>query len=87
MIQEPESTTWDPRYIYREPSTSLKIYVLYLFVVCIVASVKLVQVWRAASPFRLSRKAGRLSRLSPVARNVKHQPRTVDWVHISWLGN
>jgi hypothetical protein len=56
MLQE--STTWNPRYIYREPSTSLKIYVLFLFAVCIVACVKLFRVWRAAPPFRLSRKAG-----------------------------
>jgi len=36
----------------------MKFYLLFLFVVCILASVKLVRVWRAAPPFRLSRKAG-----------------------------
>jgi hypothetical protein len=56
MLQE--SPTWDLRYIDRPLSTSMKMYVLFLFVVCILASVKLVRVWRAAPPFRLSRKAG-----------------------------
>ena len=41
----------------REPSTAMKIYILFLFLVCIVTSVKLVRVWRAAPPLRLSRQA------------------------------
>jgi len=41
----------------RTPSTSMKIYVLFLFLACIVTSVKLVRIWRAAPPFRLSRQA------------------------------
>jgi hypothetical protein len=56
MLQE--SSTWDLRYISREPSNSMKYYVVFLFAVCILAGVKLVRVWRAAPPFRLSRNAG-----------------------------
>ena len=55
MLQE--SAAWDLRRITREPSTGMMIYVLFLFLVCIVTSVKLVRVWRAAPPFRLSRQA------------------------------
>lgn len=56
MFQEP--VTWDLRSLTRRPSTSMQIYILFLFLVCIVTSVKLVRVWRAAPPFRLSRQAG-----------------------------
>lgn len=42
----------------RGPSTSMKVYIVFLFVVCIVAMVKLIRVWRAAPPFRLSRQSG-----------------------------
>ena len=55
MLQE--SVTWDPQHIIIEPSTSSKVYMLFLFGVCVVAAVKLIRVWRAAPPFRLSRQA------------------------------
>ena len=55
MVQE--SATWDLRHMTRTPSTSMKIYMLFLFLACIVTSVKLVRIWRAAPPFRLSRQA------------------------------
>jgi hypothetical protein len=55
MIQE--STTWDLRHMTRTPSTIMEIYMLFLFLACIVTSVKLVRIWRAAPPFRLPRKA------------------------------
>jgi hypothetical protein len=38
-----------------EPSTALKIYILFLLVVCIVMSIKLVRIWRIAAPFRAQR--------------------------------
>jgi hypothetical protein len=56
MLQE--SGTWDLRYVDRGPSISMKIYVLFLLVVCIVTSVRLIRIWRAAPPFGLSRQAG-----------------------------
>ena len=58
MLQEAPQTTWDLQQIYREPSTSVKIYVLFLLVVCIVTSVELFRAWRVAPPFRLSRQVG-----------------------------
>jgi hypothetical protein len=59
MVQQ--STTWDLQHVLREPPNSMKTYALFVFVVCIVGSVKLVRVWRVAPPFRLSRQAGSLA--------------------------
>jgi hypothetical protein len=82
MLQE--STGWDPRYIYREPSTSLKIYVLFLFVVCIVASVKLVQVWRPAPPFRLSQKAGSAAYLHSLETSYTSLGQWIGFTFLGW---
>jgi hypothetical protein len=41
----------------RTPSTIMEIYMLFLFLACIVTSVKLVRIWRAVPPFRLRRQA------------------------------
>lgn len=79
-----ESTGWDPRYIYREPSASLKIYVLFLFVVCIVASAKLVQVWRAAPPFRLSRKAGSADYLQSLETSCTSLGQWIGFTFLGW---
>ena len=56
MVQE--SITWDLRHMTRTPSTIMEIYMLFLFLACIVTSVKLVRIWRAAPPFRPPRHAG-----------------------------
>jgi hypothetical protein len=52
-----ESVTIDLRTMIREPSTSLKIHTLVLLVACIVAGVRLFNMWRTAPPFKLSRQA------------------------------
>jgi len=62
--QRPEGTNasrighLDLRHMTREPSTSTKIHMLFLLIVCIVTTVKLIRVWRTAPPFRLSQRAG-----------------------------
>jgi len=56
MLQD--SVTWDVRAMIREPGPTLKVYILFLLVVWITASVKVVRVWLAAPPFRLSRQRG-----------------------------
>jgi hypothetical protein len=56
MLQE--STTWDLWHMTRGPSSSTKIHMLFLLVVCIVTTVKLIRVWRTALPFRFSPGAG-----------------------------
>jgi len=48
------STAWDPRYIDGQIPASTRAFMLYLLVVFIIASVKLVKVWLPAAPFRLS---------------------------------
>jgi hypothetical protein len=58
-----ETGTWDLRYINREPSISMKLYVFLLLFICIVTGVKLFRTWRAAPPFRLSRQASNPSYL------------------------
>lgn len=49
MLQE--STGWDPRAMHAEPSVGLKLYSLYLFVVCVVTVLKLLRIWWIAPPF------------------------------------
>ena len=81
MLQE--SATWDLRRMTREPSTGMMIYVLFLFLVCIVTSVKLVRVWRAAPPFRLSRQASSpayLALLETSSSSLKQ------WIGSTFLG-
>jgi hypothetical protein len=66
-----------------EPSNGLMIYILFLFLVCIVTSVKLVRVWRAAPPFRLSRQASSpayLELLETSSRSLKQ------WIGSTFLG-
>jgi hypothetical protein len=36
-----ETATWDLRYINREPSMSMKLYILFLLFCCIVTSVEI----------------------------------------------
>lgn len=55
MLQE--SSTWDLRRMTPGFSPSMRIYMLFLFVVCVVTSIKLIKVWRVAPPFRFSGKA------------------------------
>jgi hypothetical protein len=52
MLQESASTSWDPRALIVEPAASLKLYMSFLLVVCIITSVKLVKVWWKVPPFR-----------------------------------
>jgi len=81
MLQE--SVGWDPRYMTREPSTSLKIYMLFLFVACFVVAIKLIRIWRAAPPFRLSRQAGNptyLQSLQASSTSLKQ------WIGCTFLG-
>lgn len=52
-----ETATWDLRYINREPSMSMKFYLLFLLFSCIVTTVEFFKAWRVAPPFKLSRQA------------------------------
>jgi hypothetical protein len=59
VFQEP--ATWDLRYINREPSMSMKLYLLFLLFCCLLTSVELFKAWHAAPPFKLSRQASNRS--------------------------
>ncbi len=81
MLQE--SVGWDPQNLIREPSTSFKIYMLFLIVVCVVTIIKLIRVWRAAPPFRLSSQAKNpdyLKLLRTSSCSLSH------WIRCTFLG-
>jgi hypothetical protein len=82
MLQE--STTWDLRQMTREPSTSMMIYILSLFLVCIVTSVKLVKVWRPALPFRLSRQAGSPAYLQSLESSSSSLKQWIGSTFLAW---
>ncbi len=42
--------------MHSPPSTAVKLYVLFLLVVCVVTAIKLARLWIAVPPFRLNRK-------------------------------
>jgi hypothetical protein len=81
MLQE--TVTFDLRHMSREPSTSTELYILFLLAVSIVGSVKLIRVWRAAPPFKLSRQANSptyLQLLATARTSLKH------WIALTFLG-
>ncbi len=81
MLQE--SATWDPRNLIVEPSTSIKLYILFLILVCIVTSAKLGRVWLAAPLFGLARQAGNpayLRLLETLSASLKL------WIGFTFLG-
>jgi hypothetical protein len=81
MLQE--SVGWDPQHLIREPSTSFKVYVLFLMVVCGATSIKLIRIWRAAPPFRPSRRVNDpnyLKLLRTSCRSLSH------WIGCTFLG-
>jgi hypothetical protein len=84
MLQESTSGAWDLRTIYAEPSGSTKIYVLFVFVVFIVTSIKLMKVWRAAPPFRLSRRAQNPIFLEFLQRSATSLKQWIGFTFIGW---
>ena len=61
MVQE-QSQNWNVR-IDRWPSVGEQLFDLFLLAVCLVASVWLFKVWRAAPPFKLSRQMNNMAYL------------------------
>ena len=57
MFQD-DNVGWDPIHLYRPVGIIAQIYVLFVLVVMGVAIAKLLRVWGAALPFRLSRQTG-----------------------------
>ena len=74
MLQDESSIGWDPLSIPRPLSPVLRVYALFLLVTVIVVMAKLVTLWIAAPPFRLSLQANNpeyLQRLRTVRVSVK----------------
>lgn len=55
MLQESAPTSWDFRAMWSGPSVSLQMFMLFLLVICLVTSSKLMRLWRIAPPFRAQR--------------------------------
>lgn len=82
MFQEISQSPWNPRYIIREPSTSWKLYLLFLLIVCLVTSVELLKAWRSAPPFRLSNEAGNPAYLRMLEAS---RTRLKQWIYCTFL--
>jgi hypothetical protein len=57
MLQDDSPVVWDSIYVHRDPSTAVKVYVLFSLVAILVTATRLIALWMAAPPFRLSRQA------------------------------
>jgi hypothetical protein len=82
MVQE--SATWDLRRMTRTPSTITEIYILVLFLVCIVTSMKLFRIWRAAPPFRPSRQASSPAYLELLETSSGSLKQWIGSMFLSW---
>ena len=51
MLQEDAAASWELRHIDGPAPLAIKLYVLFLFITCLVALTKLVRTWIAISPF------------------------------------
>jgi hypothetical protein len=84
MLQEQEPPTWDLRSTPPEASTGLKIYILFLLVVCVVSTIKLIRIWRAVPPFRLSRRANDPSYLHLLQVSGTSLKQWVSFTFLAW---
>jgi hypothetical protein len=62
----------------------MMIYILFLFLVCIVTSVKLVKVWRPALPFRLSRQASSPTYLQSLESSSSSLKQWIGSTFLAW---
>ena len=74
----------NPTYIWREPSTALKAYLLFLLGVCLVALVKLIKAWRDAPPFRFSRAAPSTDQMRRLRRSSRSLGRWIGCTCLVW---
>ncbi len=81
MLQE-TATSWDLRSMTTPTTTAQQLYVLYFLSVFVLGTRKLARIWRAAPPFRTTRRAtdlGNLSMLQTSSDSLKH------WIRCSLL--
>ena len=80
MLQEPG--TWDLRSMWGGPSIGFKLYIWFVLVSWIVAIIKLMRIWGAAPPFKLSRQIDSLV----YARTLQTTSRSLrQWIGLTFL--
>jgi hypothetical protein len=84
MLQESASTSWDMRNMTSEPSAALKMCILFLFVVCIVTSIRLISLWRTAPPFRAQRQRDNSAYLSLLQSSAASLKRWISFTCLGW---
>jgi len=84
MLQESASTSWDLRNMTLEPSAALKVYILFLFVVCIVTSIRLISLWRMAPPFRAHRQRDNPTYLALLRSSAANLKRWSRFTGVAW---
>jgi len=62
---------------------ALKVYVVFLLVMCLVTTLKLIKVWRGAAPFRLSQRANDAAYLRVLQTSSKS---LAQWIGCAFLG-
>lgn len=82
MLQE--TTTWDLNRMIRGPSVGMRAYMLVLFIICAVTSIKLIRVWRVSPPFRLSRLANRPEYLQLLQASTRSLTQWIGLTFLSW---
>ena len=80
----PQESFIDYQHLIREPSTTFKLYVLFLLVACVVTGTKLMRVWVAAPPFRLFRRANSPEYLELLRRSGRGLKQWIGLILISY---
>jgi hypothetical protein len=84
MLQESTTVQWDPVYIYRDPGITFRIYLLFLFVPCVVMVFRLARVWRAVLPFSNKRPPLDSAYLRLLQISAKSIERWIGLVCLAW---
>ena len=82
MLQE--SVTFDLRNMIDGPSTKMEIYTFFFLVAFIVTAAKVVRIWWAAPPFRLSRQANNPTFLLTLEKSVHSLKQWSDCAFLGW---
>jgi hypothetical protein len=82
MIQVQEG--WNYRNMISEPSTGLKLYLLFSLFTCILAGITIVRAWRFATPFRRPSPHGRVTCLPPLLALVSVLDHLIGLSFLGW---
>lgn len=80
-----ESINWsDPVIVDRYPSTELRLYVIFLVLIVVVASIRMIRLWYAAPPFRLMRQANNPAYLRLLSATKQSLQQWMGCTLLSW---